>query len=421
MTERLEQALRELVQAEADGHRHRAVVRWRFRLDGDRVRVTIQSHPGQAIEARRAVTALGGEIHLWKWGSETNESINAWVPVGALVDVAAHDTVKWVEQRGAAWPYPPALVDPNAPTGCARLSSLEPDLLRLLQAPDRDAFVEVFNCLPPPPREIESIGIRPQWERDQPPLPRMIRLNNDKDRVLIRLEMPDDIGDFLQQYDLSVVDRVALDWYPPRDPGSGLMNRFYTFARLDTVCMIGEDPRVVRLQLPGYTEPGQPYAWTVRAMRHGRWPINWGGDRPRTIPSELPWPPPIPDPNSPLSPEQERLGWMDIELLEVVLSSNPVAMAGYINAFPLRKGKRLHLQGQSLSVSVELAGEEGDLATRFAFQTVRRYPASDLVPYAQVAALVPINQLCGLASDARVRRIQAPGPTVDLLPTQDRP
>lgn len=141
-----------------------------------------------------------------------------------------------------------------------------------------------------------------------------------------------------------------------------------------------------------------------------RWPAEWLPEKPARYGPDVPWPPPVPDPRVPVPPECKRLEAMDGLLLDLVRSSEPVGFAAYVNA-PWDDGTRvikIPFRDGLVRVSIDLQDDEGDLVERYELRAPRFTPADEYIPYVRLNARAPLDRLCALANDPRVRRVSLP-------------
>ena len=142
-----------------------------------------------------------------------------------------------------------------------------------------------------------------------------------------------------------------------------------------------------------------------------RWPTEWDSERPTHYGSDVPWPPPVPDPRVPVSPNCQRLAAMDEDLSDLARSSDPLGFAAFLNA-PSRSGVRtlrIRLRDGMVRVRITPETDEGDLVQRFGLQVPRRNPPDEMAPGGRLTVFVPFDRLCDLANDEGIRRISLTG------------
>lgn len=91
---RLASRLHQLVETEQRGNLAEKATLLAAHLDGNQIRVSIETQPGRKGDAVAAIRAAGGRVRIV---APTLDSISALVPVSALPILAQHPSVKWQE------------------------------------------------------------------------------------------------------------------------------------------------------------------------------------------------------------------------------------------------------------------------------------------------------------------------------------
>ena len=148
---------------------------------------------------------------------------------------------------------------------------------------------------------------------------------------------------------------------------------------------------------------------------YGRWPTEWPAERPAYLGPEVPWPPPVPDPRIPVPPECRRLEAMDSLLLDMVRSPDPAGFATFVNApGSTRPITRIRLRDNAVEVAIHLQADAGDLVEQYGVRLPYRIPPRDYLPSGGISGFVPLDKLCALANDSRIRRLALPNYGIDF-------